>query len=352
MSKRALRRLGALALGLFLPLLLLEVGIRAFQPAHAFLDRRRECFWILRLDEGLRESRMGKSRLEKDELLGWLPRPSISREGETTNSKGMRGSREFPREKPPGVRRIAVLGDSFTYGLDVADEETYCAQMEDVTSGIEVLNFGVNGFGTDQQYLYWKREASRYAPDVVLLGFFLPDVERNVLSVRDLPKPRFVLEGDELRLIEVPALPMREYVEGRVADCRSTSRVLDLLDYLRRREAPTESALEFQAKMRLGLAILERFQAEVRAQGAFFAVVVIPHPLLFDDPDQGRLTRAIEACGARAGFPVLDLTPRLREEARARPDRELYGDSEHWTGAGHALAAECILEFLRGQGVL
>jgi hypothetical protein len=352
MSKRALRRTGAIALGFSLPLLLLEVVLRLFVADHAFLDRRQDCFWVLRLYGAMRDARLGRSGLQEDPLVGWLPHPLSQRPGENTNSASMRGSREYSLEKPPGVRRLAVVGDSFTFGLDVADEETYCAQLERATPGIEVLNLGVNGYGTDQQYLRWKRDAAPYHPDVVLLGFYLPDVDRNVLSVRELRKPRFVLEGDELRLIEVPATPLRASTAKLAPSCRSTSRVLDFFAYLKRGISDPEDELEFQEKVRLAAAILERFQAEVRAQGSFFAVVLIPHPLLFDDPYQRRLAQAIEEGGTRAGFPVLDLTPRLAEEAREHPDRPLYGDSEHWNRDGHAMAAAWILEFLRGKGML
>jgi lysophospholipase L1-like esterase len=352
MSKRTLQRLGAIAIGLVLPLLVLEAGIRLFLPDHSFLDRRGECFWILRLDDWMKTSKLGRARLEVDPLLGWAPRSSATREGETTNSVGMRGSREFTREKPTGVRRIAVLGDSFTFGLDVDDDETYCAKLERELPGFEVLNFGVNGYGTDQQYLRWKRDVALFDPDIVLLGFFLPDVDRNLLSVREMLKPRFVLEGDELRLIEPPSGSVREHVEGLRRDCRSTSRVLDLLGYLRRGISDPEDPRETEHKARLALAILARFQAEVRANGSRFAVLVIPHPRQLADPAQLALTRAIEESGRREGFPVLDLTPLLVEQERAHPERPLYGDSEHFNVAGHALAATWIAEFLRGQGWL
>ncbi len=290
--------------------------------------------------------------MQTDELLGWIPKPSIRRGAETRNAKGLRGSRDFDYAKTPGTRRVVVLGDSFTYGLDVADEETYSAQIERAQPNVEVLNFGVNGYGTDQQYLYWSHEASRYRPDVVLLGFFVPDLDRNVLSVREFPKPRFVLEDGALRLVGPPSIPVREYIRQRARHCRSWSRAIDLLAYARRKVCPGESEESFQEKIALAQAILGKLHAEVSGQGAFFAVIVIPHMLYRDYPKHERIERILEETGTDLGFSVINLTEHFEKWQKAHPERPLYGDKEHWNAGGHSLAAEHVVEFLRGHGVL
>ena len=80
---------------------------------------------------------------------------------------------------------MVVLGDSFTFGLGVDDDSTYCAQLEELVPDLEVLNMGVNGYGTDQQLLHWNMNGRRFSPDLVLIGIYVPDFHRNGLSVRD-----------------------------------------------------------------------------------------------------------------------------------------------------------------------
>src|SRR6516165_10189675 len=96
-----------------------------------------------------------------DPVRGWQLRPGAiglqRSEGHarvTINNGGFRGP-EVPTAKPPGVLRIAVLGDSFTEAMQVPYEETFCAVIERALAPCplrgrrgQVLDFGVSGYGT------------------------------------------------------------------------------------------------------------------------------------------------------------------------------------------------------------
>lgn len=91
----------------------------------------------------------------------------------SVNSHGMRAP-EFAVPKPAGRIRIICFGDSYTYGYGVGQEETYPAQLGRLLEArfpgrYEVLNAGVNGYGTFQE-LYALKRALRYQPDVVIVS--------------------------------------------------------------------------------------------------------------------------------------------------------------------------------------
>jgi lysophospholipase L1-like esterase len=95
------------------------------------------------------------------------------------NRHGLR-DREREIEKKPGTTRIAVLGDSFTEGVQVNDEETFTRRMEKLLGdNTEVLNFGVAGFGTVQEYLAYKSRVRQFRPDIVILAFLSKNDMRN-----------------------------------------------------------------------------------------------------------------------------------------------------------------------------
>jgi hypothetical protein len=135
---------------------------------------------------------------QPDSLLGWSGRPGAQGiyldEGSAEvriSSAGVR-DREHSIVKPADVWRVAVLGDSYTEALQVAEDKRFTAVIErlltecDAGGGrrVEVLNFGVSGFGTAQEYLLLRDRVLRYAPDVVVLAF-LPgnDITDNVRAL-------------------------------------------------------------------------------------------------------------------------------------------------------------------------
>ena len=151
---------------------------------------------VLLMELGLRA--LGFSRAvfyEPDSLVGWSGRPGAQGvyldEGSAEvriSSAGVR-DREHSVVKGAGVWRVAVLGDSYTEALQVAEDKRFTSVIErllaecDAGGGrrVEVLNFGISGFGTAQEYLLLRDRVLRYAPDVVVLAF-LPgnDIADNV----------------------------------------------------------------------------------------------------------------------------------------------------------------------------
>jgi lysophospholipase L1-like esterase len=107
----------------------------------------------------------------------------------TANSLGLRGpERSFL--KPPGTRRIAVIGDSFVAGYGVADDEVLTARLEKLlndgaASATEVINVGRTGSSTIREYDLYRLIARRFSPDVVVLAYFLGNDLREVVEEHD-----------------------------------------------------------------------------------------------------------------------------------------------------------------------
>ncbi len=109
-----------------------------------------------------------------DAELGWLPIPDSAGTfvGSRTisvrhNSLGLRDV-EHERSKRP---TILFVGDSFVWGYDVEASERFTELLRADLPGVEIVNAGVNGYGTDQEYLLLDRVWSALQPDVVVLMF-------------------------------------------------------------------------------------------------------------------------------------------------------------------------------------
>jgi hypothetical protein len=119
-----------------------------------------------------------------DETRGWALKPGVEgwyrKEGASfvrVNSEGLR-DREHAKQKPAGVLRIALLGDSYAEALQVEQERAFWSLAErrlrecPALRGreVEVINFGVSGYGTAQELFTLREKVWDYAPDVVLLA--------------------------------------------------------------------------------------------------------------------------------------------------------------------------------------
>lgn len=149
----------------------------------------------------------------RDPILGWPSRSNFG-QGEFDSS----GSRIVPKFPDPTLPNcVALYGDSFTWGDEVAPEHAY----GNVLAGLmrcRVANYGVGGYGTDQAYLRYKEVIKDSAP-IVILGHFSDNIIRNINQERGFLtnqplglKPRFILEANELKLIPLPVMTEAEHL--------------------------------------------------------------------------------------------------------------------------------------------
>ena len=179
---------------------------------------------------------------EPDKYIGWKGKPGF--EGEfkkgsivsyvRMNSHGFR-DKERRYEKKEDTFRILVLGDSFTEALQVPLERTFPYILEEKLNSegggkrFEVINLGVSGFGTAQEYLALKYYGLKYNPDLVILAFFIGnDVSDNSFDFLVNPyRPYFLLNNGELEEI-----PFRMFVKKEEQTKMDTTGRFQNLKYL------------------------------------------------------------------------------------------------------------------------
>jgi hypothetical protein len=96
------------------------------------------------------------------------------------NSLGLR-DREISRDKPAGMSRILMLGDSFTEGNGVDQKETFSSRLQAMLNQAgfgkrwQVINAGVGSYSPLLEYVYLKNGGLDLQPDLVILNFDLSD---------------------------------------------------------------------------------------------------------------------------------------------------------------------------------
>jgi hypothetical protein len=325
------------------------------------------------------------------------------------NSDGLR-DHEHPFSHPADTLRIAVLGDSYAEALQVNEPETFWAIMGkelqkcDSLRGrkVEVINFGVSGFGTTQELLTLRHRVRKYSPDVVLLAFTTGnDVSDNSRKLKKIDyDPYYGYQGNKLVLDDQQARANWEAKQHSLwkkmdLDAFLNFRFFQVMNHakdlfwkwwlpedtgrgpyasLEGHEAGMSDLIyqepttgDWQEAWRVTEGVLLEMRDEVVHGGAQFFVVALSNSIQ-GNPNPSMRNAYAKALGVPdlfypdhrlAGFcqghhiPVLLLAPSFQEYA-TQHKVYLHGFGKtlgkgHWNQQGHRLAGQTIAKWLCPQ---
>jgi hypothetical protein len=349
---RRLSRTALIVAGGFVAAVVMEIAIRAMAPqtlGPAIFERGPEGFGAL------------KHNFEAH-LVG--PEYDIH---VRLNSKGLRDI-ERGYAKPPGVGRLLVIGDSFTMGAGVELQQTYVKQLEAALRPAgqprpyDVINAGVQNWGTGEQLVYLSREWLKYQPDAVLLAFQHTDLTDNIQH------RVWELRGDQLTRVPFgPSEPTGSAV-ARVPGYRWLLNHSEAATYTRnaffkwlyardaarsRQElAQLSASVADGYQWRLSQHLLSEMHRRVAERGIPFFLVFAPSREEIQarrqrDATAGEIEAFLMKSAADESVPFLTLVPVL---AAAGPIDALYYPLDgHWTPAAHRIVAGAMAEFLNDR---
>ena len=301
------------------------------------------------------------------------------------NRDGLRGP-DRPHERPPGVRRVALVGDSMVAAVATAEERTLASLLErrlrvpQSAWSWEVMNAGVSSSSTGSKLRLYREVLAAYAPDLVVVVFWVGnDLADNSAELTSAPRLYFDVDAQD-RLRQLPFAfephPLGEWLDrnsrftsGRRARCGRRARRCAPQPGARAGRARLRAARARRGRARVG--DHARAAASLRAGGkgarqrAGAGRGARPGAGLRRPLGRARAAgrgrghaarpRAPRRAAARAQpsgrIPFLPLAETFRARAphrdSRRADEQLYYDGRfHWNDAGNALAAEAIHAFL------
>ena len=320
------------------------------------------------------------------ERFGWWPNLKLSNDVSKVNELGLRAARSYATDPPDGVLRVAAFGDSFVWGHEVRMEDAWPVLVEGDDPMLEVLNFGVTGYGPDQAYLRFTEEAAAVHPHVVIWAVS-PWMVRRLVNVfrpfltkgREFAvKPRYHLDANGgLVLVPQPVATLddvRPFVdqpeliedfgghdhfysawvfENPLHDYFASLRLLTAASFQVHRRlisddrilvGPTDHAVfnveseAFQIFERL----MTRFVAETKAMGAEPVVLIIPDRFSLE-----RLRKGVDAAESVLLESCAEAAPHCWELAKAFTDDAVPLDDwfmpgGHYSPAGNEAVAAWI----------
>ncbi len=262
------------------------------------------------------------------------------------NAAGQRDGRDLATDKPAGVYRVVVLGDSFTFGGKVPLERTFSPSLERALAALdrsrryEVVNLAVPGYNTEQEMLSLKEAGLGYHPDLVIVNFVLNDAGRMVqLIPHDSHFPvalrRVLKRSDLVQFVYVCVKQIRLLARGGAF--REVEKYTDL--------AAGDPDWE---KARAALAEIRKM-----ADAAHAKLLVVVWPMLVDlgpdYPHRAKIQFVVGEC-EKLGIPVLDLLPTFEgwDASALWAER----DDHHPNGTALGMGAGAVVRDLAAHGML
>jgi hypothetical protein len=353
--KMILFRFAAVFIGLLFAAILAEVALRVLMP-----------------------SRLGRSDRERDffcrfdRQLGWAPLENITGVHKLSglsvlvhqNQYGLRGPDDMQFNKLPGKKRILVFGDSYVWGFGT-DQANLFSAPEVHGANEEILNFGVSGYGTDQEYLFYQLRGTKFVADEVVVALTpYNDIANNLASEQySYLKPYFRLESGQLVLHDghVSNSRFREIISGLSHHSRVWNLTSEFIrgawDSMLMRLKPNTAEARYAKLDRhmvshrdgegveLTVAILKKFQEAAAAQKANFYVIFIPYMPHVEKhlPNNHPLVPLIAAGLTRVGVSYREPYPAFLKAAAA--GAHLFNKTDkHFSPEGHTLFAKFLTD--------
>jgi len=298
-----------------------------------------------------------------DATKGWFHQPGATGRSDLggpdrgevrINGLGLRG-RETSLAKPPGTRRVVVLGDSFVFGVGVDEEHLFTSRLAALLGpAVEVLNLGVSGYSTDQEYILFQELGPRLGPDLVILVVCDNDFPGNTwdFDYEEYYKPYFTLDaggGLTLRGSPVPTLSGGQRAKRWLAQrsnfwnfMRSRRTTLPLLE-------PALDAFHVgvprpsgEDPITITFALVEAIRSLAERQGANLLTLNTGHRA-----ENTALFQALRPRLRAAGIRFLGLEGNLGDARREQPEGKWdFAHDTHWNVDSHRLAAEVVKTWL------
>jgi len=339
--KAILFRLAAVLISFAIVALLVEVALRLLAPHLGVAVNEKSRFYRF------------------DHELGWAPIENITwgEKGDDfvhQNQFGLRGPDDMQLKRTSGGKRTLVLGDSYVWGVGVSQEELFTTAEVHGTNE-ELINCGVSGYGTDQEYLFYLLRGQKFDVDQVVVAFTLyNDVENNLAPKQySYLKPYFTLNGDQLVLHD-------DHVRYSIVDnlrrnLKRDYRVWNLADQgvgsikrLLRKQQKQSDVVAYKTNRKgieLTLAILKKLKEAVEARHTEFYVVFVPYKPHVEDhlPRNHPFAPLIAAGLTQMGVSYREPYPEFLKSAIAGVELFNVGDN-HFNAAGHALFAKFVTD--------
>lgn len=332
---------------------------------------------------------------QDDALLGWtfIPekRGAIVYFGEASHYIQINeaGFRDDSFEEITEGKKIMVIGDSFVSNVSVKDDEVFTEVLEANLPGVNVMNFGVNGYGQVQEMLLLEKWVDQVNPDMVILMIYVRnDFADNIGQGQWNRKKPIARWDDQLKSVKLNTLipesttakkdrstwkiyhnlHLYHFVSKRIVNIKSRNKSKNDEQKSLPNAPPeryltkTEPSVQMEEMQQVMESLILKMAGKLKERNTPMLMVAAPSIVQIEDSywnafideytedstlyERARPNHWLKQLGEKNDLPVLDLSPVLYNGTKS--GSLLYNPKEqHWTAEGNQVVAETIERYLR-----
>jgi len=305
------------------------------------------------------------------------------------NQFGLRGP-DIEQDKAPGTYRILMLGDSFTFGEGVKNEEIFSSLLErrldSPSRPVEILNAGVNSYSPVLSYLALREYLNKLDPDLVVLNLDMSDL------VQEVAYRKVAVYDERGEILRVPGTDEDDarnkrspwwsgsksnwvdnhlyfgrlvffYLKGLTRDRSdiTVTNVVELANPVLLAHTLKSDTMDRIEQWRSIFDSIGRIKTFCDERGIRFLMTVYPWGHQINDREwvpgrnlfvpkesviSDKSIRVIEELSMKNGVAFLNLFPAFR--ARQLEGPLYYNYDMHWRPKGHEVMAEALENYIQG----
>lgn len=285
------------------------------------------------------------------------------------NNDGWNSPIDYVTEKTAGVKRIAVIGDSYIEAWQVSAEKNYPSLLDDsLGKGYEVYSFGVSGSPLSQ-YLHMSRYVEKkYSPDIYVFNLIHNDFHESINGLSYIPMYMTIKFDTDSTFTEVqPVKPERTHNKvpgGEILRKSSLFRYLyynlNLMDKFRSKKAGKK-----EVEMNVAVSdvvdkkdsliavtkyLLSKIKTELAGKEVIFIMDAPRQNIYKGDLASAKvswLNQMVSQQCRDMGMPFIDLTPLMATDYEKNKKKFETQYDNHWAEYGHEFVASVLYNYFK-----
>jgi len=330
----------------FLIKILYFVMIKIYGKTKSFLGviiEGSEYYWIWRWKKFHNTKKLDYEKIDEYNFeRGWTLIPNLKNKLHyaaviNSDKDGSRGKNKINSNK-----KVLFYGDSFCFGEGVDDEETIPAFFEKKFKNIKSINYGVHGYGIDQQYLFLKDTISKHNPNLTCFIIVDNDFRRNFMDFRDYAKPKFILKDGKIVLTNTPVPKPEDILKNKKLS------LLKLLLEFPKHFLIYYGIIEKRERTNISNLILDKIKEETKKQNSELIFIYI------NDARRNWWYKSYIDSYFIKTFKRKNIRYLYLEEIFGKKKLNSLFDtlSGHFSAEGNKLIAEKLAEYIKSEGII